>query len=131
MGAVRRHMGHCRSSNTMMAVCEPLGGRSTVLIVSCAEAVVSAARIKEEMSTRNVARCVDLDFMKFRLIWKFSTRTTHQLDARTAVPATWSRPKIWNLRHSFMVTERGRACQGDRGAFRVNLGAENRGGNAL
>jgi hypothetical protein len=30
-----------------------------------------------------------------------------------------------------MVTEGSRACQGDRGAFRVNLAAENSGGNAL
>src|SRR5215472_14263381 len=35
-GAVRRHIGHSRSSNTTIATCDPLGGRSTESTVSCA-----------------------------------------------------------------------------------------------
>src|ERR1700689_1976293 len=44
MGATRRHCGHCKSSNTTMATCAPLGGRSTAFTESpCAEAVTKAA----------------------------------------------------------------------------------------
>src|SRR6185369_3831980 len=36
MGEVSRQLGHCRSSNTTMASCEPLGGLSSA--VPCARA---------------------------------------------------------------------------------------------
>src|SRR5437016_9734345 len=36
-GAARRHCGHCRSSKTTKASCDPLGGRSAEL-ASCATA---------------------------------------------------------------------------------------------
>src|SRR3954470_879128 len=75
-GAVRRHIGHSRSSKITMAICDPLGGRSTESTVSCATAQRLAAARKMDVSDRNAKRfqglvlirffvCINLDIERF------------------------------------------------------------------
>src|SRR5277367_3318662 len=49
MGETRRHCGHCKSSNTTIATCDPLGGRNTESVVSAAVAPKPAARMKSNV----------------------------------------------------------------------------------
>src|SRR5215469_8836615 len=58
-GAVRRHIGHSRSSNTTIATCDPFGGRSTESTVSCAEH-------KPAATSKNVA--IDKTAARFQIL---------------------------------------------------------------
>src|SRR5215472_18626536 len=69
-GAVRRHIGHSRPSNTTIATCDPFGGRTT-------ESTVSWAADKPAAANNTVA--IDRTAKRFHilvLIIKFSLRFT-------------------------------------------------------
>src|SRR3954462_2845536 len=64
-GAVRRHIGHSRSSKITMAICGPWGGRSTESTVSCAAAQRLATARKMDVSDRKAKRFQGLFLIRF------------------------------------------------------------------
>src|SRR6266567_9130299 len=56
-------MGHCKSSNTTIATCAPLGGRSTESTLSCAEAQTAPASAITETRDKITRRWTSIFFI--------------------------------------------------------------------
>src|SRR5215469_15036606 len=80
-GAVRRHIGHSRSSNTTMATCDPFGGRSTESTVSWAAHMPAAAI--NTVATDKMAKRFQILVLIIEFSQRFATTTTPHLVRRT------------------------------------------------
>src|SRR5579862_4960320 len=97
-GAVRRHIGHCKSSKTTIATCAPLGGRSTVLRASCAGAGNAAPRTMNAADNR--AKRIQSLFFIISYVSVLLLQRSSWLDARNLLAATWDSHRSDPKRHT-------------------------------
>src|ERR1700736_6445845 len=106
-GAVRRHMGHCKSSKTTIAICAPLGGRNTELTVSCAEAQTPPARASTNATHKITKRLRNMFFM---MSVTSRNRLHLKLDAENLDRATCARQTSGIQKFKTMLTEVSPLC---------------------
>src|SRR5580704_19304750 len=105
MGATRRHCGHCRSSNTTRATCDPLGGRRAGLRASC------AGDAHKEATKINPPKMTERELSLFLMILLVVTHS--------------------NVNRCGITVSGYQRRPGRRGALKANLRARNPRGNAL